>query len=159
MKQLAEELKIGPQVSFTGRVSQEAVVRYLSSVDVCVCPDPKNAYNDRSTMIKVMEYMALSRPTVAFDLCENRASAGDAGVYAQPNDVRDMAREIALLLDDPARRERMGRLGRERVETQLAWHFQETQLLSLYADLTGKANASSEAERDVRKIIQSNSRV
>lgn len=110
-------------------------------------------------MIKVMEYMALSRPTVAFDLCENRASAGDAGVYAQPNDVRDMAREIALLLDDPARRERMGRLGRERVETQLAWHFQETQLLSLYADLTGKANASSEAERDVRKIIQSNSRV
>ena len=63
-------------------------------------------------MNKIVEYMAMSRPLVSFDLVEARVSAGDAAVYATPNDEREFARLIAELLDDPERRARMGALGR-----------------------------------------------
>ena len=65
--------------------------------DICLVPDPKNDYTDRSTMIKVAEYMALAKPTVAFDLTENRRTAADAAVYAEPNDDLDFARRIAAM--------------------------------------------------------------
>jgi glycosyltransferase involved in cell wall biosynthesis len=83
-------------------------------------------------MIKIMEYMALEKPTVAFDLPEHRVSAGDAALYAQPNDERDLARLIASLMDDPERRRIMGLAGRQRVETQLAWMYEEKHLLQVY---------------------------
>ena len=69
-------------VEFTGRVPDEAVAAILSSADVGISPDPKNPLNDLSTMNKTMEYMAFGLPVAAFDLRETRASAAEAGVYA-----------------------------------------------------------------------------
>ena len=66
-------------------------------------------------MNKIMEYMAMCRPIVSFELREARVSAGDAAVYAPANDESEFAKLIARLLDDPAERERMGKLGKERV--------------------------------------------
>jgi glycosyltransferase involved in cell wall biosynthesis len=108
------------------------VQRYLSTADVCLAPDPKNPLNDVSTMNKIVEYMAMSRPVVSFDLVEARVSAGDAAVYATPNDEEEMARLIAELLDDPERRERMGALGRRRVEQSLSWATSKRNLLKAY---------------------------
>ena len=88
-------------VEFTGRIPDEDVLRYLSTADVCLSPDPLNPLNDVSTMNKIMEYMAMARPIVSFDLREARVSAGDAAVYAAANDEREFARLIADLLDDP----------------------------------------------------------
>ena len=59
---LAHELGLEDRVEFTGRVSDEDVVRYLSTADVCLAPDPKNPLNDVSTMNKIVEYMAMSQP-------------------------------------------------------------------------------------------------
>ena len=129
---LAHELGLDDRVEFTGRVPDADVARYLSTADVCLAPDPKNPLNDVSTMNKIVEYMAMSRPLVSFDLIEARVSAGDAALYATPNDEREFARLIAELLDDPERRARMGALGRERVEQELSWEHSRRELLQAY---------------------------
>ncbi len=132
MRALARELELDDAVEFTGRIPDEDVARILSSSDVCIAPDPKNPLNDVSTMNKIVEYMAMSRPIVAYDLVEARVSAGAAAVYAEPNDEPSFAIRISELLDDPARRQEMGRVGRSRVETALSWEHSERALLAAY---------------------------
>lgn len=140
LKLLAEQLHLTDHVYFIGWVEPSDVARYLSAADICIAPEPSNPYNDRSTMIKVMEYMAMQKPIVAFDLLEHRASAQEAALYARPNDELDFAQKIAMLMDDAARRDKMGEIGRKRIETQLAWPYQEQQLLNAYATLAGGKN-------------------
>ncbi|HKY23657.1 MAG TPA: glycosyltransferase family 4 protein [Gaiella sp.] len=132
MKRLAAELALDGRVTFTGRVSDEDVMRILSSADVCLAPDPKNALNDVSTMNKIVEYMAMGKPVVSYDLVEARVSAGEAAVYAAPNDERAFADAIAGLLDSPERAAAMGMAGRERLATSLSWAHSEVQLLAAY---------------------------
>ncbi len=136
LKSMAERMELAKYVWFTGWVPHTEVAHYLEAADICVAPEPSNPYNDRSTMIKIMEYMALGKPTVAFDLPEHRVTAGDAAVYARPNDELDFARQIAALMDDPELRKRLGRTGIERVETELAWEHQEKRLLEVYETLS-----------------------
>jgi glycosyltransferase involved in cell wall biosynthesis len=131
-RRLANELGLTGHVTFTGWLPRQELTELLATVDVAVEPAPANDYSRRSTMIKVMEYMALGRPVVAFDMPEHRHTAQDAALYAKPNDDADLARCIARLLDDEAERERMGRLGRERVEGQLAWSHNAPRLLEAY---------------------------
>jgi glycosyltransferase involved in cell wall biosynthesis len=138
---LRDELNLAGHVEFTGRAPDELVKRIMSTADVGLSPDPKNPLNDLSTMNKSMEYMAFELPAVAFDLRETRVSAGDAAVYVKPNDVHDYATAIVELLDDEPKRVRMGRLGRARVENDLAWCHQERAYLSVYERLTGGARA------------------
>lgn len=131
---LAAELGLGENVEFTGKISwlEREFAERLSTCDVCVSPDPKDPFNDRSTMNKVLEYMALAKPVVQFDLVEGRRSAEGAALYARPNDAGDLGDRIVELLDAPERRARMGQLGRSRVEHVLAWRHQEPQLLRAY---------------------------
>jgi glycosyltransferase involved in cell wall biosynthesis len=144
LKSLTTELGLDPYVWFTGRISDEDLLKYLSTADICVDPDPSNPFNDRSTMIKMVEYMALGKPIVAFNLREHRVTAQNAAVYAHPNDELDFARQIAVLMDDPERRAAMGQIGRERVESSLAWNHQVPNLLAAYASLTSAQLAESE---------------
>jgi glycosyltransferase involved in cell wall biosynthesis len=120
------------QFTFTGARYGAELLRALNSCDIGVVPDPKNAMNDISTMNKIMEYMALEKPVVQFDLAEGRASAGEASLYARANDAVDFAEKIAVLIADPALRERLGQLGRQRVLEQLGWDHSVPQLLAAY---------------------------
>ena len=133
LKSLTEQLGLADYVLFTGWIHHAEVGRYINSAHICVAPEPSNPYNDRSTIVKIMEYMALGKPIVAFDLPENRVTAEGAAVYAPPNDELEFARLIALLIDRPDQRKRMGQLGRERVEAELAWPYQAKHLLEAYA--------------------------
>jgi glycosyltransferase involved in cell wall biosynthesis len=133
---LRDELGLAGHVEFTGRAPDELVARILSTADVGLSPDPKNPLNDVSTMNKTMEYMAFGLPVVAFDLRETRVSAGDAGVYATPNDIDDYVAAIVKLMDDEPTRSRMGKLGRARVEQELAWSHQRRAYLEVYRNLT-----------------------
>jgi glycosyltransferase involved in cell wall biosynthesis len=135
LRALARELDIEPDVLFTGRVSDADLVRYLSTADVCLSPDPANGFNEFHTMNKTMEYMALGKPVVAFDLVETRTSAGDAALYARPNDIEEFASHVERLLDDPELRERLGREGRRRVVEALCWEHSAPHLLATYASL------------------------
>jgi glycosyltransferase involved in cell wall biosynthesis len=133
MVALSKELKLDDQVEFTGRISDEDLLRYLSSADVCLSPDPLNPLNDVSTMNKIMEYMAMSRPIVSFELREARVSAGEAALYAPANDEPEFAKLIAHLLDSPEQRAEMGELGRARVAGPLSWENSQKALLAAYA--------------------------
>jgi glycosyltransferase involved in cell wall biosynthesis len=135
LRQVADEAKIGDFVCFTGRIPDEDLLRYLSTADICVDPDPSNPLNDKSTMIKVLEYMALGKPVVAYALPETKFSASEAALYARPNDELDFARQIARLMDDEALRHKMGQYGRERVERELAWQHSAANLLQAYESL------------------------
>jgi len=132
LKDLSVELGVQEHALFTGRIPDEALVRYLSTADVCVGPDPKNELNDNSTMNKIMEYMAMGKPVVSFDLKETRFSARDAALYARPNDTEDFANKILELLNDEERREKMGKYGRKRVEEDLAWSHTKKELIKAY---------------------------
>ncbi len=133
MVALSHELGLDDCVEFTGRVSDADLLRYLSAADVCLAPDPLNPLNDVSTMNKIMEYMAMSKPIVSFDLVEARVSADEAAVYAAANDESEFAKLVVKLLDDPAERKRMGELGRARVAGPLSWENSRRALLSAYA--------------------------
>lgn len=135
MKQMAVDLGIADYVTFTGRVPDQDLLEMLNTADVCVNPDVSNEMNDKSTMNKIMEYMALGKPVVQFDLTEGRFSAQEASLYAAKNDPVDMARKIVELLDDPERRARMGEFGRNRVVNELEWDYEAPKLLAAYADL------------------------
>lgn len=147
MVALANELGISDLVELTGRVPDEFVQRCLSSADICLSPDPKNPLNDVSTMNKVVEYMAMSKPLVSFDLVEARVSAGEAAVYAPANDIPAFASAMQALLDDPWRREQMGRYGRERVERELSWEVSRLNLLEFYEKVFGDADRSLEVAK------------
>jgi glycosyltransferase involved in cell wall biosynthesis len=132
---LTHELGLSDVVEFTGRIPDGDVEAILSTADVCVGPDPKNPLNDVSTMNKILEYMALGKPIVAFDLRETRYSAGDGALYARPNEVGDLAANIDQLLHDPARRAAMGEYNRERFRRGLAWEFSQVRLIEAYERL------------------------
>src|SRR5713101_4766677 len=146
MKALARELGIADDVTFTGRVPDDELLAMLNTADICVNPDVANDMNDKSTMNKIMEYMALGKPIVQFDLTEGRNSARRASLYARRNDPLDLAAKIVELLDDPLRRAEMGRYGRRRVENELAWNHEAPKLLAAYEALWSGA-ALSPAER------------
>lgn len=138
-------------VDLPGRVSDEVMAQVLSTADLGLCPDPLNPLNDVSTMNKTMEYMAFGLPVVAFDLRETRVSAQDAARYVTPNSVEEYAAAIVELVDDPEARARMGNLGRQRVEEQLAWPFQSVAYRGVFDELVGAASAGSAAATDDRR--------
>ncbi len=132
MKELATQLKLEDRVTFTGRAPDALLLDVLNTADVCVNPDECNVMNDKSTMNKIIEYMALAKPIVQFDMTEGRFSAQDASLYARCNDASDMADKIVALLDDPEARKRMGEFGHKRVVDALEWSHEAPKLLAAY---------------------------
>ena len=133
LKALSHELGLCDSVHFTGWVdSQLEVARYLSSSDICIAPEPSDPYNDRSTAAKVLEYMAMGKPIVCFDLPEHRFSAQEAAIYARPNNEMDMAYKISILMDNPDLRKEMGDSGKKRILKEFGWQCQAEALLQVY---------------------------
>ncbi len=154
LKALAQQLGLEEYVRFTGFLFGDDLLRYLSAADICVDPDPSNPYNDRSTMFKMMEYMALEKPIVAFDLPEHRFTAQEAAVYVTPNDERAFAQALAQLMEDPCRRARLGAYGRRRIKAQLAWDYSIPQLLTVYRTVLPSVDAERAAPERAESAIQ-----
>lgn len=141
---LRDDLGLADWVEMTGRISDEDVSRYLSTADVCVCPDPRNPLNDVSTMNKVLEYMTFGRPMVSFDLKESRYSAQDGALYVTPNDEIEFGEKIIQLLDDPELRVEMGERSRERILSELSWEHTSKRLVEAYDSLFGRTGRAGE---------------
>jgi glycosyltransferase involved in cell wall biosynthesis len=146
LQELADELGISCHVQFTGRLSDNELIEHLATADVCVNPDRWSSFNDKSTMNKIMEYMALAKPIVQFDLREGRASAEGASVYARLDDEVDFAEKILFLIDSPEERRAMGVEGLKRMTDQLEWKHQAPVLLEAcgLAHRLARGSASSE---------------
>ena len=141
MRDLAVALGVDDYVTFTGLVPDAELLAMLNTADVCVNPDVANDMNDISTMNKIMEYMALGKPIVQFDLTEGRFSAQGASLYAKRNDPVDFALKILELIEDADKRKAMGALGRRRVMEELEWRYEAPKLLAAYAALQAGAPA------------------
>jgi glycosyltransferase involved in cell wall biosynthesis len=139
LQKMVKDKNLEETVNFTGRVPFQELLEVLSTADVCVNPDKPCAMNDISTMIKIMEYMALEKPIVQFDLKEGRFSAQKASLYSNTEDqVNDFANKILWLIDRPDERKEMGAFGRRRVEEELAWKYSVQNLLAAYERVFSK---------------------
>ena len=144
LRKQASRLRVDQWVTFTGRVDQTELSRWLSAADIGVTPDPPCEFNHRSTMNKTLEYMAHSVPVVATDLRETIRCAGPAAAYVPDGEPTAMATIIADLLDDPTRRHTMGVEGRTRIETEFAWADQAKRYVAVFDALVGPARPALE---------------
>lgn len=132
LKALAAQQGLEPFTRFTGRISDEEAAAYLSSATAGVAPDPATPMNDKSTMNKILEYMAFGLPVVMYDLTEGRRSAGDAAFYARNDDPQDFARKVLDLLDSESLCAELGARGRKRIEEKLNWDNEKRALFAAY---------------------------
>ncbi len=135
LQALAHQLKLDEYVFFTGWLEMRDMLSYLAIADVGLMPDPQNGLNEFCTMLKALEYMAMGLPFVAFDLAETRVSAGNAALYAEPNDVADFARQLEFLLKNEELRHMLGTAGRKRILEALSWEHGRKDLLAAYEAL------------------------
>jgi len=132
MIQLSVKSGLNDFVDFYGRVPDDLLIAVLNSADVCVNPDSPTEMNNLSTMNKIMEYMALRKPVVQYDLKEGRFSAQEASLYARCGDTIDFANKIIQLIDDPGLRTRMGDFAYKRVINELSWDYEKEKLIKFY---------------------------
>jgi glycosyltransferase involved in cell wall biosynthesis len=135
LRALNEKMNLTDFVEFPGRVSDEFLADVMNTADVCVNPDLPSEMNDKSTMNKIMEYMAFGKPIVQFTLKEGKFSAQEASLYAKNTDTDDFAEKILWLLDNPEKAAEMGAFGRKRVQNELSWEFERPKLISAYKKL------------------------
>jgi glycosyltransferase involved in cell wall biosynthesis len=145
---LADTLGVGDRVLFTGFLSGEALMAHLSAIDIGVIPDPCNAFNDKLSMNKVFEYMALGLPFVQFPLTQAMREAGDCALVVEDEGPEGLAVGILALADDPDRRAAMGAAGRARAMREFDWITQVPALLEAYALAVGERVASAEVKAD-----------
>ena len=132
VKQLSITMQLTDYVDFYGRVDDDTLIDVLNTADVCVNPDKPTEMNNLSTMNKIMEYMALQKPIVQYDLKEGKFSAQEASLYAFPDNTIDFAEKIIWLLNNPEERKRMGMYGYNRVLTTLSWEYESVKLVDFY---------------------------
>ncbi len=132
LKRLNIEMELNNFVDFYGRVPDDLMIAILNSSDICVNPDKPTEMNNLSTMNKIMEYMALKKPIVQYDLKEGRFSAQDGSLYAKCGDTRDFADKIIQLIDNPELRVKMGEYGYNRVISELSWDYESVKLTRFY---------------------------
>ena len=132
LEKLAQNLNIFDRTHFTGFITGDLLLNYLSSSDIGICPDPPTPFNDKSTMNKILEYMASGLPVICFDLAESRFSAGDAAVYVPGADPSDLAKAMDALIGDPEKMKRLGETGKHRIQDQFGWEKSEEALLTGY---------------------------
>jgi glycosyltransferase involved in cell wall biosynthesis len=132
MKQLSERSGLTSYVDFYGRVHDDLLVAILNTADICVNPDKPTEMNNLSTMNKIMEYMALKKPVVQYDLKEGRFSAQEASLYARNGDTDDFADKIIQLIDDKELRAKMSSFAYDRVLNELSWDFEKGKLIRFY---------------------------
>lgn len=157
LQKMVQEKNLADMVTFTGRIPDAELLEILSTADVCVNPDKPCPMNSMSTMIKIMEYMALGKPIVQFEGVEGRFSAQDASLYSDGSDhVTDFGDKILWLLDHPEERKRMGEFGRKRIEKDLAWQYSVEKLLAAYERAFSKVRGAQVLQEDRASALRSN---
>ncbi len=132
VKSMSVQMGLTDYVDFYGRVDDKTLVDVLNTADICVNPDRPTVMNDLSTMNKIMEYMALKKAIVQYDLKEGRFSAQTASLYAKNTSTEDFADKITWLLDHPEERNAMGEFGYKRVLNELSWEYESKKLVDFY---------------------------
>jgi len=129
---LRDRLELRDVIEMPGTLSWEQVIETLKETDICVQPDPPTVFNRNLTMNKLMEYMALGKAVIAYDMPETKVSGGAAVVYVGGSSAQGLAKAIVALADDPVRRNELGAAARKRIEEHLSWERQRSSLAAVY---------------------------
>lgn len=135
LRTLAGERGLTDVVEFTGWLDGPEVDALLREADVALQPDLPTRMNQLSTMAKTVEYLGRGVPVVAADLIETHATVGEAGLYVANGTPAEFAQAINTLLDDPALRDRMRKIGRERFRDFLSWEHQAVAYVAVWRKL------------------------
>jgi colanic acid biosynthesis glycosyl transferase WcaI len=116
LKDLVKAESISDSVIFTGILPREEIPRLLSESLIGVAPLKKLENLEYAAPTKAYEYMACGIPFVGCGSGEiaHLAEKSGAGIIAE-NTPEAIAAALISLLEDPERREEMGRRGREYV--------------------------------------------
>ena len=135
---IAQAMNVEKYIRFTGYIPDEELYEVLNTADVCINPEFSNPFTDKSTMVKIMEYMTFGKPVVQFETTEGKISAGDASIYVKNNSPKEFADALIDLIQDEEKRQRMGKIGRKKIEEQLGWHIQKLYLQKAYTRIFSK---------------------
>lgn len=129
---LAAELGVADRVTFTGRVPFDDAPYFLSACDMAVAP--KLSATEGSG--KLLNYMAMALPTVAYDTPVNHEYLGEAGIYVPRGDVTGLATALQELARDQERRAELGRVLRARAIETFSWPAAADRIIEVYRGLT-----------------------
>ncbi|MCW3110918.1 MAG: glycosyl transferase, partial [Segetibacter sp.] len=132
IKKLTTEMGLEDYMDYYGRVEDEIMVDILNTASICVNPDRPTEMNNLSTMNKIMEYMALKKPIVQYDLKEGKVSAREASLYAKNTSPEDFAEKVIWLLDNADARIQKGEYGYKRIINELSWEYESKKLIDFY---------------------------
>ena len=132
---LAKNMGLERYVEFTGFIPYEQLYEILATADVCVNPEPRNEFTDKSTMIKIMDYMVFGKPIVMYHTREGEVTAKESAVYVKNNDACEFSDKLLALLSDSRKREAMGKIARERIKNELNWEKQKITLRAAYRQI------------------------
>ena len=133
---ISKDMSLEKYIEFTGFVPYgDKLFEIISTADICVNPEFKNDFTDRSTMIKIMEYMCFKKPIIQFDTTEGRVSAGKASLYARDNDIGHFCDLLIDLIQDNEKMKNMGKEGKQRIKDFLQWDIQKLELIKVYSIL------------------------
>ena len=135
LKDMRDQFGLSDAVSMPGRLPWKRVLSILKATDICIQPDLPNDFNHKVTMNKLMEYMILGKPTVAFRLKETVVTGGNAAVYCEFPTAASMAKEVIHLADNRKKRQQIGNAGKKRIDDIFGWQHQESNLVSAYQKL------------------------
>ncbi len=126
-KEMAQALGLDGRVTFTGRVAYEDSPRMLALGDVAVAPK----LSQTEGAGKLLTYMSMALPTVAFDTLVAREYLADQGVYAPAGDTDALTAALLGVLDDP-QRQRLGDRLRAHVIRAFPWQDVGHALVKVY---------------------------
>ena len=138
MVKLSKEMMLEKYVTFTGYIPYRDLYEILTTADLCVNSEFRNDFTDKSTMIKIMDYMTFGKPIVQFETSEGKVTAGESAFYVKNNDEVDFAEAIIELLNDEPRRKKMGNIAKTRIDESLQWNLQKDNLIKAYEYLERK---------------------
>jgi glycosyltransferase involved in cell wall biosynthesis len=122
---------LADSIALPGHAGDRELREWMSTADVCVSLDEHSPMNDRSLMVKVMEYMSMGRPIVQFPLLEMRRVCGDATLYARNGDAADLAEKVRSVIDDPGLATRLSEeTARQSARAGLTWAHQVPTLIA-----------------------------
>ncbi|RJP92365.1 MAG: glycosyltransferase WbuB [Desulfobacteraceae bacterium] len=132
MVNLSKEMGLEEYVHFTGFIPYKDLYEILATADLCVNPEFRDEFTDKSTMIKIMDYMVFGKPIIQYETTEGKITAGDAAKYIPNNNEIDFAEAIVELLNDPESRSHMGKIAKKRINEKLNWDLQKKNLERAY---------------------------
>ena len=130
----AAQMGLADHTTFTGRVPYPHAPRYLALGDVAVSPK----ISDTEGSGKLLNYMAMGLPIVAFDTPVSREFLGELGVYAETGSAEALAAAIAWVVDHPAEAQAQAQALRARAQRDYSWDDAGQRIVRVYDQVCGR---------------------